>query len=384
MFGERQKGLVRVLCISSAAVITAGMVRALARNRRRAWARKLRKAELHIHLDGSLRESTFLELYAALPPENFQDANGEKDPYGFSKNNNIRFETVDDIKRHLEFKKGMKLKRCLASFAFTLRLLQSASSLRRVARELCEDLAADGCCYGEIRYCPSLHVEQGLTREEVVKAVGAGLRDFHSSSQFQFRQILTALRDLGSEEAIKVAELAARCRQNSQQELVVGFDLAGNEAAHPPEQFKDAFDIARAAGLGLTVHAGEGDDKQSAQNIIKAIEVLKVQRIGHCVAAKYDSEALAAVRHAGVIVETCPTSNCHTCPAIRSISASAAATLIHSGIRCIPCTDNALLSATSTSGEYALLREHTNLSVKELEEMARCSIKDAAFDYSSD
>ena len=100
----------------------------------------------------------------------------------------------------------------------------------------------------------------------------------------------------------------------------VGFDLAGNEAAHPPRLFVAAFAAARAAGLGLTCHAGEGSDAAAGRNIEDAIRLLKVTRIGHAVAAKYHPGALAAIQQAGVVVETCPTSNCHTCPDLSSVS----------------------------------------------------------------
>jgi adenosine deaminase len=302
----------------------------------------------------------------------------------------------------------MTLRRCLASFATTLRVLQTASSLRRVARELCEDLAEDGCVYGEIRYCPSLHLEGGMTYAQAVSAVGAGLRDFHEQQQqqrqqqrqqqpeperprrrpAQFRQILTALRDLGASEAKKVANLAAKHKDDGSpsSDLVVGFDLAGNEQAHPPELFVDAFEVARLAGLGLTLHAGEGSDAQSVKNVVAAVETLRVQRIGHCVAAGFSPEALRAVlrhnRSGGgrpITIETCPTSNCHTCPAVASVAESPAVAMHRNGLRCVPCTDNALLSATRTSQEYALLLRHTDLTKEDLEAMARFGVEEAGF-----
>ena len=99
--------------------------------------------QLHVHLDGSIRPSTFLELFAALK----SDPETSCDDAGSS----AGFRTVVDIERRLCFQRGWDLPRCLASFATTLRVLQTAEALERVTFELCEDLAADGVVYGEVR-----------------------------------------------------------------------------------------------------------------------------------------------------------------------------------------------------------------------------------------
>ena len=138
---------------------------------------------------------------------------------------------------------ALALLRCLASFAETLKVLQTAPNLRRVARELGLDLARCGVTYAEVRWCPSLHREQGLTDRESVSAVAQGLTDAMGAvnkdktlPQLQLYQILTCLRDLGAGEADKICKLAIDCSAHVELR-VCGVDLAGNEHAHPPHKF---------------------------------------------------------------------------------------------------------------------------------------------------
>lgn len=212
----------RATWVVTAATATALVAWHLLSAERRRWAKRLKKVELHLHLDGSLRPSTFLELHNALPvPENGTE---EKDPYGHDVAGE-NFRSVRDIEKRLCFVQGWDLKRCLASFGYTNKVLQTAEALERVAFECCEDLWNDGVSYAEIRYCPSLHRANGLSLDAIVSAVARGLsrgnRTFAPSGPPCFNQIITALRDLGPAEALAMAELAVKHQKAGS--LVVGF-----------------------------------------------------------------------------------------------------------------------------------------------------------------
>jgi adenosine deaminase len=282
-----------------------------------------------------------------------------------------KIETLEQIRNELCFRTDWDLPRCLASFSTTLSILQTEENIERVTFELCQDLFVDGVRYAEIRWCPSLHLQQGCSYKGVICAVGSGIsranRAFPSAS---FCQILTCLRDLGAAEALRVTELASIDTHNS----VVGVDLAGNEYDHPPELFKEAFEVAHRAGLGITIHAGEGTSEQAAQNIINAVTVCHATRIGHGVAARNRPDILRLLRERGVSIECCPTSNVHT-GSITRVEDHPALEFYRAGITCIPCADNTLLSQTTTCCEFRIFEQQLGFSASEA-----CDLKRRAYD----
>ncbi len=307
-------------------------------------------AELHIHLDGSMRETTFLELYKKIYGED--SING-----------------TAQVKRELCFQKGWGLQRCLGSFDKTLKVLQTKESLERVAFEVCEDLFLEsGVTYGEIRYCPSLHRNMGLTDDEIVHSVYKGLsRAKLKYGSCNFYQIITALRDLGPMEALKMTKLACKIGIDK---LVVGVDLAGNEHAFPPKDFVDAFDHAHENNLGITIHAGEGTDEESIKNIMFAVEHLHATRIGHGVAAAFSGKVRSILKEKKVGIEICPTSNLHT-SAIGNIKEHPAKKFFDAGINIAPCCDNSMLSQTTTRKEYDIIAKELNFTELEMKAIAK-------------
>ena len=168
------------------------------------------------------------------------------------------------------------------------------------------------------------------------------------------------------------------CKHNNTDMLVVGVDLAGNEYAHPPEHFADAFDFAHSHGLGITVHAGEGCTEAAAANITTAITLLHATRIGHGVAARSSKAVRDLLLDRNVTLEICPSSNVHT-GSISSLADHPARAFYDDGISIVPCCDNSLLSQTTTSNEYALLGNHCGFSKAELNKIATDSLKAAFF-----
>ena len=153
---------------------------------------------------------------------------------------------------------------------------------------------------------------------------------------------------------------------------MVGVDLAGNEYDHPPEIFIEAFDFAHAHGLGITVHAGEGNSEQAKKNIVTAVEQLHATRIGHGVAARASASLLGTLSAKNIAIEICPTSNVHT-GSTSSISNHPAKMLFDAGITVVPCCDNSLLSQTTTRKEYLALAKACNFTNLELKMVAKGS-----------
>jgi adenosine deaminase len=203
---------------------------------------------------------------------------------------------------------------------------------------------------------------------EAVEAVGEGLR--HASDLYapcQFYQIITCLRDFGSEEAQRMCSLAMRAGADQR---VVGVDLAGNEHAHPPELFVEAFtSVFEQGSLGITIHAGEGTAEECAQNIKTSVELLHATRIGHGVAAKYSDSVRQLLKRQGVALEICPTSNVHT-GSISCVGEHPARLFRDAGLLVVPCCDNSLLSRTDTAEEYRRLEQEGVLTGEELQAVA--------------
>jgi adenosine deaminase len=271
-------------------------------------------ADLHRHLDGSLRPSTLAELAARA---------------GVS------------VPRDLAFTPGMGLAGALARFQVTLACLQEPASVRRVASEMCEDAATEGVTTLEIRFAPQLH--HGAPLEAIVDAAVEGAAG-------RAGILLCALYGEPPELVDRLVE-TARTRRG-----VVGIDLAGGPSpkhAYGMRDYAPSFWRAADLGLGRTVHAGEG---RPPAEIRVAIEQLRAQRIGHGTTVLDDPRVADLVRQRGVTIEACLTSNLHT-GAIRRLEDHPLPRWLDLGLKVALCTDNPLLSEVDSPGEHGRARQ---------------------------
>jgi adenosine deaminase len=314
-------------------------------------------SDLHVHLDGSLRETTLVRLARA------QGAwpDGDAD---------------DRYPSRLRFSDGMTLQACLERFGATVALLQSAAALSRVARELVEDSHLDGARHIEVRLCPPLHARAGLSPDAVIEAVLAGFEEGNArvaasspGERVSAKVIVTLLEGMDEEDAAGLVALAARHAGG-----VAGIDLAGDEALFEAARYGRAFRRARDAGLGLTAHAGEGRD---AEHVRRAVTELGVSRIGHGVAAARDPSVAALLAERGVTVEACISSNVHT-GVVDSVERHPLRTLLARGVRAALATDNRFFSSTTLSREYDLARERLGVTAAETETLVLAGAR-AAF-----
>lgn len=309
--------------------------------------RALPKVSLHDHLDGGLRPATIVELAAevghALPAD---------DP--------------DALRRwFVESASAGSLPRYLETFDHTIAVMQTADHLARVAREAVLDLAADGVVLAELRYAPEQHLAGGLTPQQVVDAVAAGIAEgvaeaADAGHRIVAGQIVTALRhrDAGD----WTAELALANRDRG----VVGFDVAGPEDGYPATRHANALRTLREASFPVTVHAGEAAGPES---IAEAVHRTGALRVGHGARIVDDitlgrptAEDPLGVDDARlgrlaqwvldqqVPLELCPRSNVQT-GAAASIAAHPVTALLRLGFAVTVNTDNRLMSGTSPSLE---------------------------------
>lgn len=307
-------------------------------------------ADLHVHLDGSLRESTLIE---------FARAQGAC-PLDVDEKSFLA---------RLTFEPGMTLSSCLGRFGATVGLLQNRRALRRAAEELIQDCYLDGVRHAEIRFCPLLHTRGGMTPAEALEAVIAGLErgaaactSGTAGEWLSAGVIVSILEGSRAEDVSLLVDLAARHAGSG----VVGVDLAGDESLFDAARFERHFARAKGAGLGITVHAGEGHDPS---HVIEAVERLGADRIGHGTSAAGDPRATRLLADGGITVECCLSSNLHT-GAIGSYAEHPLPVFLEEGVSAVLATDNTFFSATSLSHEYDLAAEHLGLTRGELARMA--------------
>jgi adenosine deaminase len=318
------------------------------------------KAVLHDHLDGGLRPGTVVELaqeygYAKLPTE---------EPAALSK----------------WFHRGAKrndLVLYLETFAHTVGVMQHRDAITRVAAEAAEDLAADGVVYAEVRFAPELHLDAGLTLDEVVEAVLDGFAIGAANTHLSIHAICTAMRTAAR--SLEIAELAVRWRDAG----VVGFDIAGAEAGYPPTRHLDAFQYVLRENFHSTVHAGEAFGLPS---IWEAVQLCGAERLGHGVRLVDDLDFSGGQWHLGrlaanirdrrIPLELCPTSNVNT-GVVPTVADHPIDLLKRLRFRVTVNTDNRLMSDTSMTREMCQLRDAFDYGWDDFEWLTVNAVKSA-------
>ncbi|MGC8634104.1 MAG: adenosine deaminase family protein [Candidatus Limnocylindrales bacterium] len=327
-----------------------------------AFLQRLPKTELHLHLDGSLRPATALELSR----ERHLDAGTDL----------AAMRTALTAPPHLRDQAEL-----LRAFDLPIAILQDTESLQRATAELVEDVAADGTRYVEIRWAPALHLRGGLALDDVMEAVVAGARQGvtrveaaaragqgvpgpagHSSpasvAPFAVRLIAVAMRTHPPETSVRVAEAAGRFAGRG----LTGFDLAGPEAASPdPLLHAQAFAAARSAGLGITIHAGEWGGAAQVRRALR----LNPARIAHGAPAIDDPALVAELRDRGITLDLCPTSNVQA-GLVRRPGEHPLPRFLRAGVPITLSTDDRTVAGVSLVDEYRLAIEVLGLTPREL------------------
>lgn len=316
---------------------------------------RLPKTDLHVHLDGSLRISTILEL-----------AEQQKVK--------LPGDSVDTLRPFVQAGEECKsLVDYLKAFDVTLSVMQTYDSLVRTALELAEDAAKENVRYLEVRYSPILHQQKGLPLHHVVQAVLEGLEEARKRYPIQTGVIVCGMRHVNPETSLKLADLTVAFKNKG----VVGYDLAGAEANFPAKHHKDAYDRIRANNISCTVHAGEADGPDS---IHQAIHQCGAHRIGHGVRLVEDGDLLNYVNDHRIPLEMCPSSNVQT-RAVGRMADHPIRLFYDLGLRVTVNTDNRLVTGTTSSRELKILQDELHFDFAELQDVILMGFKSAFLPY---
>jgi adenosine deaminase len=304
------------------------------------------KAELHVHLEGTATPDLVRRI---------AERNGLRVPDGV-------FAAPDRFawRDFLDF---------LQTYDMAASVIRTAEDYRDVTYEYLASCAEQGAIYVELIASPDHAALVGLPDHEHLEGIAAGIDAARAEHGIEARILLTCIRNFGVEQALRIAAYAA----GRPHPYVVGFQMAGDEAGYPPQPFAEAYEVASAAGLGCTVHAGEWAGPESVRGALE----LPVTRISHGVRAIEDPGLVRELAERGIVLECCPTSNV-VLGVFDSYETHPLPELREAGVRVTLGSDDPPYFGASVGGEYDVAREHFGMSGAELRELTRTAI-DASF-----
>ncbi|AZO11588.1 MULTISPECIES: adenosine deaminase [unclassified Mesorhizobium] len=305
------------------------------------------KAELHCHIEGAAAP----ELVVA------QARKYGKDPSAYIQNGSFVWHDFTSF---------------LEAYDFASDLFRSEEDYARLTDHYLTSLARDGAIYSEVFTSPDHAVKAGLSPKAYTDALGEGMVRAKARTGIEGRMIVTGVRHVGVEAIEQAARFAARCGHP----LVTGFGVAGDERIGDFEDYVRAFEIAREAGLGITIHAGE---LMGWESVAAALDHIRPSRIGHGVRAIENPDLVRRIADQGVVLECCPGSNIalkvfgsfaeHPFPALRA-----------AGCKVTLNSDDPPYFWTSLKREYDLAAEHFAMDDKALAAVTRTAIEAAFVD----
>jgi adenosine deaminase len=303
------------------------------------------KAELHCHIEGAASAALVTRQAAK---------------YGVKLNGHIKGDTF----AWLDFTSF------LAAYDLSASLFRTAGDYALLSQTYFESIARDGAIYGEIFISTNHAQSTGLDPKEYVEGLAEGMERAKASTGLESRMIATGLRHLGPE---GVEEAACWLIANPHP-LISGWGMAGEERMHHPKDFVRAFDMARDAGFGITVHAGE---LVGWHSVADALDHLKPTRIGHGVRAIENPDLVRRLADEKIVLECCPGSNV-SLSVFPSFAEHPFMKLRAAGVPVTLNSDDPPYFATSLKREYEIGAEEFGLSDGELTEITRTAL-DAAF-----
>jgi adenosine deaminase len=263
----------------------------------------------------------------------------------------------------------------LKAYDLAASLFRTRQDYALLSRTYLESMAAQGAIYSEFFISTDHAISAGLDPAEYIAGLADGMEAAKRSTGIECRMIATGLRHKGP----SAVEEAARWIVANPHPLVTGFGMAGEERMHHPADFTGAFDLAREAGLGITVHAGE---LAGAQSVRDALDHLRPTRIGHGVRAIEDPALVERIAAEGVVLEACPASNV-VLKVFPTFAAHPFRRLQEAGCKVTLNSDDPPHFHTSIGREYEIAREHFGYGDAELLGFTRTAIEAAFIDGDS-
>ena len=284
----------------------------------------LPKVELHLHLDCSLSYDVVSKLRPEISREEYESS------------------FIGPPKCH-------DLADFLTRAINGINLMQTKEELELVTLDLFEQLLADHVIYAEIRFAPLEHLQKGLKVKEVIATVETAIRKGIQQTGVEAGLILCTLRHYTEAQSMEVVQLVDQFKGD----IVVGFDIAADEAGFPIDNHIQAFEYAKAKGISCTAHAGEA---RGADSVWETLEHFKPSRIGHGVRSVEDANLLEHLKAQRIHLEVCPTSNVQT-NVIATIEDHPADKIYRSGVSMSINTDARAISNVDLLHEYEVLEQ---------------------------
>ena len=319
------------------------------------FIKSLPKAELHCHLDGSLRPETIIAL-------------ANKHKVDIPSQNPKELKELISVGERCE-----NLEEYIACFGTTISVMQTKDALEIITYQLGEDAAEENVKALEIRFCPALHTNKGMSLKEVVDSVLIGAMHAENDFDIQIGVIVCGVRNMTPELSLELAKLTVQYKNKG----VVGFDLAGPEENYPAKDHKEAFFHIINNNINTTVHAGEA---YGAESIHQAIHYTRANRIGHGTRLRGDVELMEFVRNQRIPLEMCVTCNVQT-QCVKDLDDHPVKDYLQSGIRVTINTDNRLISNTSLTEEYFKIANHFELTKAQLRKLIMNGFKSLFIPY---
>ena len=299
--------------------------------------RKLKKVELHLHLDGSVDLETISK---------------------------IKNKSVDELKDNMIAKdKCENLSEYLTKFDTPIECMQTKENLISISKELVNYLEKENVIYAEIRFAPMFHTRKGLTYDEIIESILEGLK---SNNKVKTNLILCMMRGFPEENNLKTIEIAEKYLNKG----VCALDLAGAEDKYPLKDYIDLFNIIKEKNIPFTIHAGENGNHKE---IDLAIEI-GTKRIGHGIHAYENDDTIKLLKEKNILLEICPTSNVQT-NSVDKYENHPISKFYEDNLNICINTDNKTVSNISITEEYIKLHNTFNFSIDDFKKMNINAVK---------
>ena len=301
--------------------------------------KRLKKVELHLHLDGSVSIDTLHKI------------------------SGIDINSLE--KEMIANAKCSSLTEYLTKFDLPIKYMQTKENLTIIAKDLANYLEKENVIYAEIRFAPYFHTKEGLTYDEVILSVLDGLK---SNQNVKTNIILCMMRGIDKKENLKTIEIAKKYLNKG----VCAIDLAGDENKYPLDEYTDLFELAKEYNIPYTIHAGENGDYQE---VLKAINV-NTMRIGHGIHSINSKETIKLLKEKDILLEICPTSNIQT-NSIDLYKNHPIYYFYKNNLKVCINTDNKTVSNISLTNEYIKLYKQFNFTINDFIKMNKYALEKA-------